>query len=114
MPEIDTEKRQEELLEIQDIQEREAQKKKEVEAVVADKEYIYDLDNAFKTIEVMGQILKNYPGTIKRTMKNDLLDVVYMMVQENVDIPIREMSVNENAFALDKTKVLELPKIVIK
>ncbi len=45
---------------------------------------------------------------------NNLLDIVYMMVQENVDIPIREMSVNENAFALDKTKVLELPKIVIK
>ena len=79
VPEVDTEKRQEELLEIQDIQEREAQKKKEVEAVAADKEYIYDLDNAFKTIEVMGQILKNYPGTIKRTMKNDLLETIYSL-----------------------------------
>ena len=75
--------------------------------------------NDFKTIDIrLLQYLKKCMSKedLEQGIQNynNLLDIVYMMVQENVDIPIREMSVNENAFALDKTKVLELPKIVIK
>lgn len=75
--------------------------------------------NDFKTIDIrLLQYLKKCISKedLEQGIQNynNLLDIVYMMVQENVDIPIREMSVNENAFALDKTKVLELPKIVIK
>ena len=77
IPEKDTEKRQEELLERQDIQERKNKKQRDIDVIEDDKEEIYNLDNAFKTIEVMGQILKNYPGTIKGTVKNDLLETTY-------------------------------------
>lgn len=76
-PEADLEQREDELLEIRDRQERENRKQKEIEVIEEDREYVYSLDNAFKTIEVMGQILKNYPGTIKGTVKSDLLENIY-------------------------------------
>lgn len=77
IPEADLEQREDELLEIRDRQERENRKQKEIEVIEEDREYVYSLDNAFKTIEVMGQILKNYPGTIKGTVKSDLLENIY-------------------------------------
>ena len=77
IPEKDTEKRQEEILEIRDIQERNNKKQREIDIIEGDRQEIYSLDNAFKTIEVMGQILKNYPGTIKRSVKNNLLETTY-------------------------------------
>lgn len=77
IPEEDIDKREDELLEMRDRQERENRKQKKIEVIEEDREYIYYLDNAFKTIEVMGQILKNYPGTIKGNEKNDLLETIY-------------------------------------
>lgn len=77
IPEEDTEKRQQELLEIQDMQEDRKQQIREIKAIEKGEECICSLDNAFKTIEVMGQILKNYPGTIKGSVKNDLLKTIY-------------------------------------
>lgn len=76
-PETDIEQREDELLEVRDRQERESKKQKAYEVVEEGREYVYTLDNAFKTIEVMGQILKNYPGTIKASVKNDLLETIY-------------------------------------
>jgi len=69
--------REDELLEMRDRQEKENRKQKETRVIEEGREYIYSLDNAFKTIEVMGQILKNYPGTIKGAVKNDLLESIY-------------------------------------
>ena len=43
---------------------------------------------------------------------NCLLEFVFTLVNEGLNIPIREMS--EEGFALDKQKVLELPKIQLK
>ena len=77
IPEEDIDKREDELLEMRDRQERENRKQKKIEVIEEDREYIYYLDNAFKIIEVMGQILKNYPGTIKGNEKNDLLETIY-------------------------------------
>ncbi len=79
IPEKDIEVREEELLEVRDRQERESKKRKEAEIIEESREYVYSLDNAFKTIEVMGQILKNYPGTIKGDVKNDLLETIYIV-----------------------------------
>lgn len=80
-PEKDEEKRKDELLERQDELEREDRKNKkpssDSELTVQERENIYNLDNAFKTIEVMGQILKNYPGTIIASTKNELLEAAY-------------------------------------
>ena len=53
----------------------------------------------------LGRGIQNY---------NELLDIVATMVQKNVDIPIREMSSEEDTFALDKDKILKLPKIILK
>ena len=78
-PETDIEQRENALLEARDRQEREKSKRKEQEIIEEDREYVYSLDNAFKTIEVMGQILKNYPGTIRGTVKNDLLETIYIV-----------------------------------
>ena len=77
IPEENMEERQEEILERQDEWERIHKKKREIEVTEENREYVYSLDNAFKTIEVMGQILKNYPGTIKAAVKNDLLETIY-------------------------------------
>lgn len=77
IPERDIEQRENELLDARDRQERENRKHKNLEVIEKNREYVYSLDNAFKTIEVMGQILKNYPGTIKGIVKNDLLETIY-------------------------------------
>ena len=80
-PEKDEEKRQDELLEMQDELERKDKKKEKIDiddtVSSQEKENIYNLDNAYKTIEVMGQILKNYPGTIIASTKNQLLEAAY-------------------------------------
>lgn len=77
IPEKDIELREDQLLEVRDRQERENRRQKDTEVIEEGREYVYSLDNAFKTIEVMGQILKNYPGTIKGAVKNDLLETIY-------------------------------------
>lgn len=77
IPEIDIEQREQELLEVRDRQEKEHKRLTETTEIEKNNEYVYSLDNAFKTIEVMGQILKNYPGTIKGDVKNDLLETIY-------------------------------------
>lgn len=77
IPENDIEVREEKLLEMRDKQERNRKNRNKVEIEEENREYVIVLDNAFKTIEVMGQILKNYPGTINGTVKNDLLKTTY-------------------------------------
>lgn len=79
IPEIETEERQERLLEIQDENERKREKRSTAIQDANLKEEIYNLDNAFKTIEVMGQILKNYPGTIAAMQKKALLEEIYSL-----------------------------------
>lgn len=80
-PEKDEEKRQNELLEMQDELERKDKNKEKLnqdkEVTPQERENIYNLDSAYRTIEVMGQILKNYPGTIVASTKNELLDAIY-------------------------------------
>lgn len=40
---------------------------------------------------------------------NYLLDIISIMIEQNLDIPVREMS--ENPMTLSKVKMLTLPKI---
>lgn len=76
-PETDIQQRNQKLLEARDNQERENKKQNKNDTFEENREYVYILDNAFKTINVMGQLLKNYPGTIKANVKNDLLETIY-------------------------------------
>lgn len=82
IPEEGIEERQEEILEKKDQFESQ---KKESKKTVEDsdntgeesEENIKSLDTAFKSIEVMGQILKNYPGTIAGDLKEKLLTEIH-------------------------------------
>ena len=80
-PEKNEEERHNDLLEMQDEIERKDKKKEKMkvdeELDPQERENIYNLDNAYRTIEVMGQILKNYPGTIVASTKNELLEAAY-------------------------------------
>lgn len=84
IPENDIEQRKEELIEARDKQESKVKKQKKIEVIEENREYVYTLDNAFKTIEVIGQILKNYPGTIKGTVKNELLEAIYTVAMRTL------------------------------
>lgn len=96
LPEKDIEQRQDEILERQDRYE-ESKKEKDnrkqelsTQTVEEDSEYIEfqkqteKLDAAFKSIEVMGQILKNYPGTIDGSVKQALLTETHSLGMRSV------------------------------
>lgn len=88
-PEEDKEKHQDEMLERQDRYEEELNEEVIETEITSkseeDEEYdpteleekLEKLDAAYKSIEVMGQILKNYPGTIGGEIKIDLLREVH-------------------------------------
>jgi len=85
-PEAGKEERQEELLERKDKYEDEKEEKKYSTEIVADEncegefqQKVDALDAVYKSIEVMGQILKNYPGTIDGTIKLELLKEVHSL-----------------------------------
>lgn len=82
VPEVGIEERQEEILERKDRfeenkdkmnEDKEEMKKSSKETL----EQMETLDGAYKSIEVMGQILKNYPGTIEGETKIGLLEEIH-------------------------------------
>lgn len=45
-----------------------------------------NINKAFKTMEVMGQILKNYPGTLKGKIKKDLIQNTYNLGMRTLSV----------------------------
>lgn len=85
-PEEGKEARQEELLERKDQYEEEKEQNKSSTELKSNEDYEDEfhkkmeiLDVVYKSIEVMGQILKNYPGTIDGTIKLELLREVHSL-----------------------------------
>jgi len=81
VPELYIEERKDKLLDEKDKFEEKSIIKKKGKIKNPDSshesEKMQELDNAFKTIEVMGQILKNYPGSIIGVTKNELLNNIH-------------------------------------
>lgn len=96
IPEKDIEQRQDEILERQDRYEESkketSESKHELSTQTAEEDsedlefqkQREKLDAAFKSIEVMGQILKNYPGTIDGNIKLALLNETHALGMRSV------------------------------
>lgn len=78
------------------------------------------INNAFRTMEVMGQILKNYPGTIKGNFKTPLLTNTYHlgmrtltvaldMIEQNVEsiIEFVTQELTKQLESVDRTSILK-------
>ncbi len=77
------------------------------------------INNAFRTMEVMGQILRNYPGTIKGNLKAPLLSNTYQLgmrtltvaldvVEQNIEpmIQLLAQELIKQSISLDNNKIL--------
>lgn len=106
-PEEKKEERQDKMLERQDEYEEEIQETEELLSIEEDDEYDYGelqqkieiLDAAHKCIEVMGQILKNYPGTVDGNIKVGLL-------QEIHDLGMRSLTFSYDMIKCEVKKIL--------
>lgn len=81
IPEKNLDERQDEMLERKDAYEESKLDEEQTEIVEQSSqkpsEQMQMLDCAYKSIEVMGQILKNYPGTIEGKTKINLLEEIH-------------------------------------
>ena len=61
------------------------------------------INNAFKTMEVMGQILKNYPGTLRTPIKRDLVINTYNLGMRTLSV-VYDIISNEIEPFIEKIK----------
>ena len=120
IPEENIEERRTELLERQDVFEEEKNIDNEASRVQnneAEIEHIEEidqkmeiLDGVFKSIEVMGQILKNYPGTIDGSIKKALLREIHALGMRSLTFS-REILSNEIVFFCNQIQDKVINKI---
>jgi len=100
IPEKELEKRQDHVLDIKEKREQDLKKQGDKSTCSLNKTQpnidgeMIDLSNALKTIDVLGQILKNYPGTIVGTIKEDILTNIHNLGMRTITF-VRNMLYNK-------------------
>ncbi|MFA5157557.1 MAG: metallophosphoesterase [Candidatus Omnitrophota bacterium] len=118
LEERDVEKNREQSLCNQDEQEMEEEEKKEANSsVVVDSnpenlDYIAKFNMAFKTIEILGQIMKNYYGSLHRQDKYQLCEEAYFMGLRSINSFFSFLEKNMDSAIDDIKKIIKSRKVI--
>ncbi len=116
---VDVKKNREEVLKRQDEMEQlsnknSKEKEQEDTGEVSELDIPRKLNLAFKTIEIIGQVLKNYYGSLKGAAKYDIAEEAYMVTLRSLKCFFEALEKNTENMINDVKAIIEKRGIVAK